>query len=169
MIKITRRTWEGSPYELRSWHDQLLALTKPLSRYRLVGNLLHEIDQLLRLNLNAYALGVCWDLMNAYWGFRVSGPVNQWATRGMRTEKCLAKGPKSRKMRGTVVLGVVCKYTEQFWRRKAALRGNKMITAEEIASEVNEELSSMGHRALRPKTIADTIAKGISGGLLWTG
>jgi len=34
------------PYELRSWHDQLVAMTEPLSRYRLIGDLLHTIDQL---------------------------------------------------------------------------------------------------------------------------
>ena len=38
------------PYELRSWHDQLVAMTEPLSRYRLIGDLLHMIDQLLRQN-----------------------------------------------------------------------------------------------------------------------
>jgi hypothetical protein len=49
------------------------------------------------------------------------------------------------------------------------MRGNKTITAEEIASELNEELRSLGQAAIRPKTIADYISRGISGGFLQTG
>jgi hypothetical protein len=160
---------EGRPHELRSWHDQLVAMTEPLSRYRLLGDLLHTIDQLLRQNLTAGALNTCWALMKAYWMACLASSVNSLATRGMMTQKCLAKGPQTRKTRGTVVLDVVCKHAESLWRRKAALRGSKTITGEEIASEVNEELTSLGQKPLRPKTIADTIAKGISGGLLRTG
>ena len=121
------------PYELRSWHDQLVAMTKPLSRYRLIGDLLHMIDQLLRQNLNAESLNICWRLMKAYWKFQVSiGAVNRWANRGMTSEKCLAKGPETRKARGTVVLEVVCKHAEKLWFRKEILRGNKTNTAEEM-------------------------------------
>jgi hypothetical protein len=159
----------GQPYELRSWHDQLVAMTQPLSRYRLLGDLLHMIDQLLRQNLKSEALNVCWGLMEGYCSACIAGGVNSLATRGVMAERCLAKGSESRKLRGTVVLDVVCKHAEHFWHRKAALRGNKTITAEEIASEVNEELKCLGQKPLRPKTIADTIAKGISGGLLRTG
>jgi hypothetical protein len=160
----------NQPYELRSWHDQLIDMTEPLSRYRLIGHLLHEIDQLLRQNLKPQSLEICWRLMNAHWSFTIAiGKVNRWASQGMVAEKCLAKGPESRKTRGTVVLDVVCKHAEKFWGRKAALRGSKTITAEEIASDVNEELTRLGQKPVRPKTIADTISRGISGGLLRTG
>jgi hypothetical protein len=161
---------EGQPYELRSWHDQLVAMTEPLSQYRLIGDLLHQIDQLLRLNLQPHALEIYRALIKAYWRFRVGvSDVNRLADRGMISERCLAKGPETRKTRGTVVLEIVCKHADRFWSRRAALRGNKTITAEEIALEVNEELKSLGQRPLRPKTIADTISKGISGGILRTG
>jgi hypothetical protein len=63
------------PYELRSWHDQLVAMTEPLSRYRLIGDLLHTIDQLLRQNLNAESLNICRRLMKAYWKFQVLFPT----------------------------------------------------------------------------------------------
>jgi hypothetical protein len=161
---------EGQPYELRSWHDQLVAMTAPLSQYRLIGDLLHQIDQLLRLNLQPHSLEICRALINAYWRFRVGvSDVNPLTDRGMISERCLAKGPETRKSRGTLVLEIVCKHADKFWSRRAALRGNKTITAEEIAPQVYEELKSLGQRPLRPKTIADTISKGISGGLLRTG
>ena len=145
-------------------------MTKPLSQYRLIGDLLHQIDQLLRQNLKPHSLEICRALIKAYWRFCVGvGDVNRLADRGMIAEKCLAKGPQSRKTRGAVVLEIVCKHADKFWSQRAALRGNKTITAEEIAPEVNEELKSLGQRPLRPKTIADTISKGISGGLLRTG
>jgi hypothetical protein len=161
---------EGQPYELRSWYDQLVAMTTPLSQYRLIGGLLHQIDQLLRLNLQPHSLEICRALINAYWRFRVGvSDVNRLTDRGMISERCLAKGPETRKSRGILVVEIVCKHADKFWSRRAALRGNKTITAEEIAPQVNEELKSLGQRPLRPKTIADTISKGISGGLLRTG
>jgi hypothetical protein len=159
----------GQPYELGSWHEQLLTMTEPLSENRLRGDLLHAIDQLLRRDLKPDLLENIWSVMQAYGDARIAGKVNRLASRGMLAEKSLAKGPKARNEQATIVLDLVCKHVESFWRRKAALRGNKTVTAEEIACEVNDELRSLGHRPLRPKTIADYISKGISGRLLRTG
>jgi hypothetical protein len=146
------------------------AMTEPLSQYRLIGDLLHQIDQLLRLNLKPHSLEICRALIQAYSRFCVGvGDVNRLAPRGMMAEKCLAKGPQSRKTRGAVVLEVVCKHADKFWKQRPALRGNKTFTAEEIAPGVNEELKSLGQTSLRPKTIADKISKVISGGLRRTG
>jgi hypothetical protein len=66
----------------------------------------------------------------------------------MTSEKCLAKGPETRKARGTVVLEVVCNHAEKLWFRKELLRGNQRNTPEEIVFDVNEELSSLGQRPL---------------------
>jgi hypothetical protein len=99
----------------------------------------------------------------------LAGPLNHIANRGMKAQKALAKGPETRKRRGALVHQIVCKEAETFWRGRAALRGSRVITAEEITPAVNEQLRSMGHKPIRPKTVANTIAKAISGGFLRTG
>jgi hypothetical protein len=160
---------KGKSVELRSWYEQLAATTEPLSSPHIRGDLLHALDQILRRDLPPDLLQDIINAMTAYGRWCLNGEVNRLALRGRETEKSLAAGPKERGRRSAETLVLICKYAEEYWRLKAAMRGNKTITAEEIAADVNTELQSLGRKILRPKTIADYISKGISGQLLQTG
>jgi hypothetical protein len=160
---------KGESVELRTWYEQLAAMTEPLSTPHLQGDLLHALDQLLRRNLPPDLLQDIINAMTAYGRGCLNGEVNRLALRGRETEKSLAEGPKVRGRRSAETLVVVCKHADEYWRRKAAMRGIQTITGEEIAADVNTELRSLGLKVLRAKTIADYIRKGISGQLLRTG
>jgi hypothetical protein len=159
----------GEPVKLRSWYEQLVSSTESLSKPRIRGDLLHALDQLLRRNLPPDVLQDIINAMTTFGRWCLNGDVNRLALRGRETEKSLAAGPKERGRRSAETLVLICKHAEEYWRRKAAMRGNKTITAEEIAADVNTELRSLGRKVLRPKTIADYVSKGISGQLLRTG
>jgi hypothetical protein len=159
----------GEPLKLRSWYEQLVSSTEPLSKPRLRGDLLHALDPLLRRNLPPDLPQEIINAMQTYARLCLAGEVNRLALRGRETEKSLAAGPQERGRRSAETLVLICKHAEEYWRRKAAMRGNKTITAEDIAADVNTELRSLGRKVLRPKTIADYISKGISGQLLRTG
>jgi hypothetical protein len=160
---------DGQPCELRSWHDQLVATTDPLSDARIQGDTLDGLDQVLRRGLGEDVLGLILQLMTAFGQFRVSGRINKLAVRGAKHERNLSQGGKARARSGAKKLALVCDHAEKFWREKAAMRGNKTGSAEFIASRLNEEIRAIGEKPLRPKRIADLISKGISGGLLHIG
>jgi hypothetical protein len=159
----------GESATLRSWYEQLISTTEPLSSPRLRGDLLNVLDQLLRRDLPPDLLQDIINVMQTYKRLCLAGEVNRLALRGRETEKSLAAGPKERGRRSAETLVLICKHAEEYWRRKAAMRGNKTITAEEIAADVNTEIQSLGRKVLRPKTIADYISKGNSGQLLQPG
>jgi hypothetical protein len=178
-IKVGDREWRydgdpdsdlgGQAFELRSWYEQLCSMTEHLSQNRLKGQLLLLLDRQLRRSLSDDVLQDTAQMMRLYNAVCISGRINKLATQALRAEKSLAKGPERRKARGAVVLEVVCKHAESLWCRKAALRGDRTNTAEQIAAAVNAELTQMGEKAVRPKTIANKIAIAIGGGLLRTG
>jgi hypothetical protein len=160
---------EGRPYELRSWHDQLVATTGPLSKARIQGDVLHFIDQILRHNLSEQVLRPVLRLAIAFGQLRISGRINRLAIDGAARERALLQGGRARAKSGTKKLELVCKHAEICWRERAAMRGNRTGTAELIAPALNKEIQAIGEKPLRLKTIADLISKGISGRLLQIG
>jgi hypothetical protein len=163
------RYTDERPYELRSWHDQLIAVTEPLTRARIQGDVLDFIDQIQRQNFTNSTLWLVLQFADAWGQLQIAGELNNLAIDGAARKKALLKGGKARAKAGAKKLELVCKHTDDFWREKPAMRGNRGGTADWISVAVNEELRAAGERTLSTKRIADLITRGIGEKLLHIG
>ena len=130
------RDTDGRPYELRTWHDQLVAMTEPLSRARIQGDVLHSIDQILTKNLEEHVLRPLLQFALAWGQLRISGGSMIWLSMGPLASKRCYRVEKRAQKPGLRNLSWCANTPIAFGENNQLMRGDRINTAESIRPDL---------------------------------
>jgi hypothetical protein len=159
----------AGPYELKTWREVLYLRTEIMSVHRQRADYLDALTKLVDLGLDEHRLDVVARALKAARNVAIAELANPLFIEIDTARKGLAEGRKARKAATPTKMEIVCRHAERLWRRKAALRGDQINTAAEIAEHVNADFKAHGFPPVRPKRIAEYIGEAIRGELLKIG